>query len=256
MAGKKLTNGLNIARLDQLILDLGVRVRVWKSTLCPNLKSLESMDHSVNCQLCSNNMIDFCPTETMALFQQQELIEQYKLQGTFHMDEILVTFKSGTTLQHYSKVELLDFTEDFFELIVRQEGSDIDVLKYPAKEVLGAFAAVNNTTKERYYVGTDFEIDVNGNIKWIGPHKPADRKVYSVYYRHCLVYRAIKAVHRDRFTQFNLRGDKIESPKVTIEGKTYVKAPETWIIKRDYLLERKDRDGNVIPKNEDYDPNE
>ncbi len=253
--GKPLSQGVNPDRLDQLIRDLGVRVRVYKSTLCPNMKSLESLDHNVNCKVCNNNMIDFCPKETLALFQQQDLVEQYKLQGTFSMDEILVSFLSGQTLGHMSKVELLDFQEDFFELVQRQEGVNVDQLKYPACKILGVFTATATTTTQ-YHADVDFKINVNGNIEWIGAHKPTDRQIYSIYYQHHPVFRAIKAVHRDRYSQYNLRPGDIQSQKVSVGGKTYVKLPETWILKRDYLLERRDRNGNPLPQNEYYDPNE
>lgn len=250
----KLTNGLSPDRLDQLIKDLGVRVRLFKSTICPNMKSLESLDHDINCSVCNNSMIDFCPKETIAMFQQQDLVDQFKLQGTFFIDEILVSFPAGITLHRYARVELIDFAEDFFELIQRQVGTNTDRLKYPAKEVLGVFTVVNNV-QTQYYAGADFELDVNGDIVWLGAHKPADEQIYTIYYRYRPVYRAIKAVHRDRYTQYNLRPNEITSPKVTVDGKTYVKLQETWILKRDYLVERRDMLQNLLPENTFYDPN-
>jgi hypothetical protein len=254
---KPLTSGVNVDRLDQLIKDLGVRVRVWKSTVCPNFKSLESLDHDVNCNLCSNNMIDFDCRETLALFQQQDLVEQFKLQGTFNMDELLVSFMAGVTLHIYSKIELLDFAEDFYEAVQRQENGDIDVLKYPACDVLAVFTAEDSNTQTRYYQGNDFTLDQNGSIKWTGSHRPDDRQIYSVYYRYHPVYRAIKAVHRDRYSQFNLRSGTLKADgSKTVDGKTYVKMPETWILKRDYLLDRKDSQGQAIAANHYYDPNE
>jgi hypothetical protein len=251
----KLSNGISPDRLDQLIKDLGVRVRVFRSTICPNITSLETLDHDINCTVCNNSMIDFCPQETIALFQQQDLTQQFKVQGTFHLDEIMVTFLAGQTLQHYTRVELLDFAEDFYELVQRQEGTLIDRLKYPACCVSGVFT-VESGVKVQYHFGTDFEISVNGDIKWISPHLPADRKIYSVYYKHRPVFRAIKAVHRDRYSQYNLRPEEIAAPHTTIDGKTYVKLQETWILKRDYLLERRDQSGNKLSENTYYNPNE
>ena len=54
---KQLTTGINVVNLDQLVEDLGVRVRVWKSSTCPNMTSLESFDHDPNCPVCDNNMV-------------------------------------------------------------------------------------------------------------------------------------------------------------------------------------------------------
>lgn len=251
---KKLTNGINVDRLDQLVKDLGVRIRLFKSALLPDMKSLESMDRDLNTTVGDHNFVDFDCEETIALFQQQDLVKQFQIQGTFHIDEVLVTFLSGKTLAPFAKVEVLDFEEDFYELIQRQEATDIDVLKYKACDVTAIFCVVSNTLI-RYHFGTDFILDVNGNIKWTGIHKPLDKQIYSVYYKYHPVYRAVKAVHRDRFSQFNLRPHELSAPKKTVDGTTYIKMPETWVLKRDYLVKRKDLQDNVL-ENEYYDPND
>lgn len=254
---KKTTQGIDVDRLDQLIKDLGVRVRLYKSTVCPNLKSLESLDHNVNCSVCDNNMVDFDPICTTAMFQQQDFHEMFKIQGTFDVNEVLVSFLSGQTLQLYSRVEVLDFKEDFFQLVQRQEfaTTDTDILKYKACEVLGIFVIRSNVLT-RFHQGADFELDVNGSIKWLGANRPNDKEIYSIYYKFHPVYRALKAVHRDRFSQYNTRISQIQAPKVTKDGVTYVKMPETWVLKRDYLIKRKDMDGNLLSLNKFFDPNE
>lgn len=249
------SNGIDVDALDQEILDLGVRVRLYKSTVCPNMKSLESMDHDINCQACDNNMIDFCPKETVMLIQQQDFKQLFATQGTFSIDEVMATFLSENTLQHYAKVEILDFKEDFFEAVQRQEDTDTDTLKYPACEILAIFT-VEAGVKVRYHAGADFDVDQNGNVKWTGTHVPADRKIYSIYYRYHPAFRAVKAVHRTRFSQYNVRPSDIKAPKKTVGDRTYVSLPECWILKRDYLVDRKDADGNPIPANAHYDPNE
>lgn len=246
---RKLTQGIDVDRLDQLILDLGVRIRLYKSTLVPSMQSLESMDQDLNDDVSQNNMIDFDCKETTALFQQQDLMKQFQIQGTFHIDEILVSFLSGVTLAPFAKVEVLDFKEDFYELVQRQDGSDVDRLKYKACEVLAVFTYDRaSKTIDRYHEGVDFQITPDGDIQWIGAHRPTARHIFSIYYLFHPVYRAVKAVHRDRFSQYNNRVQNIKAPKKTVDGKTYVKLPETWVLKRDYLIEK--------AKNELYDPNE
>ncbi len=254
---RRLTSGIDVDRLDELIRDLGVRVKLYKSTVCPNVQSLESLDHDLNCTVCRNNMIDFDPLFTTALFQQQDFHEMFKVQGTFHVDEVLVSFLSGETLQRYTRVDLLDFKEDFFELVQRQEfaTTDTDLLKYAACEVLGLFV-IRSDARVEFHQGADFTVDINGSIKWITTNRPIDKEIYSIYYRYHPIYRAIKAVHRDRFSQRNVRVDKIKAPKQTIDNNTYVKLPETWVLKRDYLIKRVDKNGNIIFPNELFDPNE
>lgn len=251
----RLTNGINPDKLNQEILDLGIRCRLWKATICPNMTSLESMDHDINCKVCNKNMIDFCPRETVVMFQQQDLIQQFKVQGTFHMDEIQATFLSSESLHLFAKVELLDFVEDFHELVQRQVGTNIDLLKYAACEVHGLFVVRNSTQQVQFYFGVDFELDANGSIKWLGSNKPTDKEIYTVYYRYRPVFRAIKAIHRDRYSQYNLKSQPLNSPSITVKGNTYVKLPETWILKRDYLLERRDFNQALLTGNTFYDPN-
>lgn len=251
---RRLTQGMPVDRLDQLVKDLGVRIKLFKSTIVPDVQSLESMDQDLNSKVGENNFLDFDCFETVALFQQQNLMKQFDIQGTFHIDEVLVTFLSGQTLAPGAKIELLDFEEDFYELVQRQEGQDFDVLKYPACDILAVFTSTSTTT-ERFYKGADFQVDQNGNIEWTGIHKPTDRQVYTIYYKYHPVYRALKAVHRDRFSQYNNRPGEIKAPKQQPgDGNTYVKMPETWVIKRDYLIRRRDLDGNIL-ENTYYDPN-
>lgn len=262
---KQLTAGINVVNLNQLVEDLGVRVRVWKSTTCPNMTSIESLDHDPNCPVCSNNMIDFDCFETVAMFQQQDLVEQFKVHGTFSIDEAMVTFKSGISLQTFAKIEILDFEEEFYELIQRQDSADTltDKLKYPACKVTAVFA-IRNNQKVRFYPGTDFDLDLNGSIVWKGAHNPNDREIYSVYYTYHPVYRATKAVHRDRFSQYNnvreLNGSTIPASAIkSVNGRTFVKLPEEWVLRRDYLLDRKDKtqaNPTNLQANEAYDPNE
>lgn len=254
MSVSRLTNGINPDKLNQEINELGVRVRLYKSTICSNMKSLESMDHDINCTVCNNNMIDFDCKETTALLQQQDLTQQFKTQGTFSLDETMATFLSGETLQHYARVDLLDFKEDFFELIQRQVGTSTDRLKYSACTVLGVFV-IRSNTKIRFYQGADFELDINGDITWLGSNKPNDEEIYSIYYQFHPIFRAVKAVHRTRYSQYNLKSQQLQSPSTTVGDKTYVKLPETWILKRDYLVERRDVLNALLLGNTYYPPN-
>lgn len=259
---KRLTDGINVEKLNQEIKDLGVRIRVWRSTLCPNgIKSLESMDHDINCTICNNNMIDFGCFESTGMIQQQDLVEQFKVTGQFSMDEVMMSFLSEVTLHIFAKIQILDFTEDFFEMVQRQDtpllGAATDRLKYPACKVLGLFTVVNSV-KEEYHEGVDFKLDQNGDIQWIGTHKPADRQIYTIYYKHHPVFRAVRALHRSRWSQFNNRPGNMDPaiPQKTVGDRTYVKLPDTWILKRDYLLERRDIAKALLPDNKFYDPNE
>lgn len=252
MVEKRKSPGIDVNALDQQILDLGIRVRVWKSALCPNLQSLESNDHDLNCRVCRERMIDFAPECTMALFQQQSLAEAFKVTGSFHVDEVMASFLSGVTLQSMARVDLLDFPEDFYELIQKQEGG-VDRLKYNATCVLGLFT-VQDDVKTEFHCDTDFVITQDGNIKWISAHQPEPRQVYSIYYKYLPIYRATKGVHRDRFSQPSNRTGLAHA--VQADGKVFAKLPEQWVLRRSYLLDKRNRVGSLDPDNINYDPNE
>ena len=91
-----------------------------------------------------------------------------------------------------AKVEILDFKEEFYELIQKQDNltTNVDKLKYPACEVTAVFV-IRNNQKERFYQGADFDLDLNGSIVWKGSHIPNDREIYTIYYKYSLFFQKV-----------------------------------------------------------------
>ena len=219
---------------DDLVRSQGVRVKVYRSSFCPNVKSIDGAEHEVDCQLCHGaQFIDRYPIETWAGILSQSLEKKHLAEGFYDGNTVDATFMQGIELQYYALVELCDFTDLYFERIKRQAGK-LDVLKYPAKKV---HMLIDSDGCE-YIEGSDFKLDVNGCIKWATNKGPTTDMIYTINYDTSVRFRAIKAMHANRFAQ------------VEVEGATeYVRMNEQWLLQKDYLVERKDLSGEEIPAN-------
>jgi len=236
--------GLKPEKFDALVDQQGVRVKVYRSTYCPNVKSIDGAEHELECPLChGSGFIDRRPIETMAVIQNQALETTARPEGLVDGNTVQATFLQGVELQYFTLVELCDFTDVFFQRVKRQSGQ-VDVLRYPAHRVN---ILVDSSGKE-YFEGSDFKLDANGNIQWCMAKDtssiPDKGTIYSVHYEMSVRFRATKAAHVNRFAQVNEA------------GKTkFIKMNENWTLTKEYLVVRKDMDGKLLPENkvdEDY----
>lgn len=221
--------------LNNLVLQQGVRVRVYKTTFCPNVKSIDGAEHEIDCPLClGNGFIDKNPIECIAFIQSQGLEKIHEVNGYWDGNSVSATFERGISLQYFTLVELVDFTEMFIERIKRQAG-DTDRLKYSAKCV---HLLVDSTGVE-YHQGRDFTLGEYGDIKWKVGKGPSIDTVYSINYDAAIQFRAIQAMHVARFGQIQ-RNDGVEMLKLN----------EQWMLQKEFLVERKDKLGAPLPPNQ------
>jgi hypothetical protein len=136
-----------------------------------------------------------------------------------------MTFPIGIELQYFTRVELIDFTEIYYQRVLRNPESDTDVLKFRACRINVVIAKDN----QQYFQQQDFDIDQNGNIKWGTIRKPADNMIYSIHYETHVQFRAVRAMHVTRFTQYK-----------SDQGVEHIKMPEQWMLTKEFLLRRKD----------------
>jgi len=230
------TISLNPAKVNQMIEDQGVRVRVYRTVLCPNRKSIDSAEHEINCSICKtkDGFIDLEPVETWAFVGNQDLTKQFNVEGAWDEQGVVMTFPTGVEVFYWAKIELMDFTTPMIELVQRQDG-DIDNLKYPAHSV----NVLIDIDGVRYYQDTDFQVGVNGNIQWIEVRRPDKGKIYTLHYNYPVTFRAVNAVHINRFSQLGAKRDHKEP----------IELPQQWNCKRDFLIERKDLDENLLTPN-------
>lgn len=228
---------------DKLITQQGVRVRVYRTMLCPNVKSIDGGEHEIDCKICTrgNGFVDTNPYETMAVIQSQELEKVARAEGYWDGNSVAATFARGIELQYFTLVELMDFTDIFFERVKRQQGS-VDVLKYKACRV----NVVMDSRGKTYLADADFDLDVNGSIRWRPDRGPARSQIYSVHYECAQQFRAITAMHVNRFVQ-----DGRKSATVTM-----TKMPEQWRLQKEFLVKRRDKKGSELSVNLIRDPDD
>lgn len=222
---------LQVADFDALIEQKGVNLKVFRTGYCPNVKSVDGAEHEIDCPLCNGSgFIDLDHLCTPGFIQNQDLERMLDTQGGQHDgNSVLISFPIGVELQYFTRIELVDYTEIYFQRVLRKPGSSVDVLKYKACRV----NFIIDKNNARYYQDQDFSIDPNGNIIWTGAslRKPADNVIYSVHYECHVQFRATRAMHVSRFTQYKGPGNS------EVE---YIKMPEQWMCTKEFLLRRRD----------------
>lgn len=225
---------LNAKDLNALIQEQGVRVKVFMTAICPNVKSIDSAQHEISCNLCKRGFIDRNPKETFVYLQSQTLIKNFAKEGVWDDQLVAASFPSGVDIQYFAKIELLDFTSVFYELVQRQEG-DVDRLKYQAFKV--NYLIDKNGVE--YHLGTHFNLSDTGDVQWVQSVRPTTGTTYTIHYDYFITYRAINAMHVNRFGQ-----ESFKAP-----DRKPVEYPQQWMIKRDFLVSREDLAGNPLTKN-------
>lgn len=225
---------IDAGRFDALIKSKGVRVKVFRTSFCPNVKSIDGAEHEIDCTLCNGSgFIDARCIETVAFFQNQSLEKTPMAEGFVDGNSVLATFLIGIELQYFTKVELLDFTEIFYQRIKRSRG-DIDTLKYSARRV----NFLMDQNGKEYFEGNDFSLDPNGNIRWKANKGPDPETIYTIHYEAAVQFRAVRAMHVNRFTQ-----------NPTQDGIKQLKLQEQWLLQKEFLVKRRDQDGNEMLPN-------
>lgn len=219
---------------DKLIDQQGVRVKVYRTILCPNVKSVDGGEHEIDCALCYGaNFVDRLPICTVAFIQGQTLEKHQRPEGMVDGNSISATFKQGIELQYFTLVELLDFSDLFFERVKRSRGQ-VDVLRYPAVRV----NLIVDETGAEFVEGLDFQLDENGSLRWCLNKGPVAGTIYSINYEMKVRFRAVSAQHVNRFAQ------------IAVPGATkMVKLNEQWMLQKSFLVERKDSKGNPLTPN-------
>lgn len=223
---------LRIEDFDTLLLQKGVNLFVYRTMYCPNVKSADGAEHEIDCSLCNGSgFLDKNPITTKGFIQNQELERMLETQGGQHDgNSVLITFPIGVELQYFTLIELCDFTQIYFQRVLRKEGTNIDILKYKACRV----NQVVDKNNVEYFQGQDFNIDPNGNVKWL-TRKPADDVIYSIHYECHVQFRATRAMHVSRYTQYKAPGNPLVE---------HIKMPEQWLCTKEFLLRRRDINTN------------
>lgn len=220
-------------KFDELIRQRGARVLVYRTLPCPNIKSVDSAEHEIDCVLCSGSKaLDVEPLETMAFIQSQTMASGQQPEGLIENSKAQMTFLIGVELEYFTRIDLCDYSMGYSEAVLRSPNSLTDVLKYNALRVNVVMDAVG----VQYYQDSDFIIDSNGDILWGGGTTPADNVIFSIHYEARAQYRATNAVHVNRFTQTAL-GDGLVA---------HQKFQESWLCTKEFLVKRKNESGTEL----------
>ena len=222
--------------IERLVQQQGQRVRVYRTTFCPNVKSIDSGEHEIDCKLCHGNaFVDRKPLETIAFIQSQGLEKVHEINGFWDGNSVSITFSQGISLQYFTLIELMDHSETFFERIKRQ-GGNTDRLKYSAECV---HICLDSDGKE-YFNGVDFDLTPDtGDIKWKPNKGPSLDAIYSISYDAAIQFRAVQAMHVSRFGQIQVQ-----------DGVEFRRLNEQWMCQKEYLVERKNSLGEALQKNQ------
>lgn len=224
------------AAFDRFLRQQGVDVCVYRSAFCPRVKSVDGAEHDIECPLCRGvGFIDVDPLNTMAAIQSQTLQHLENVEGFADGNHISVTFPIGVELSYFTLVEIKQFTDIFYERVMRN-GNSLDGVDRLANNAKNVNFLIDYNGKQ-YTQDADFSLTVNGDIKWKPGRAPADFTVYTIHYEIPVRFRAIQAMHVNRFAQVK---------KITDQQVELIKMPEQWILAKEYLIARVDKKGNRI----------
>ena len=211
---------------DNLLLDQGVRVRIIPALLCPNRTSLHDTNHALDCPVCFGDEVvdlrDSC-IEDWAYIQSIHLNKQFEVPGVWDIKDAQITVRAGVRLYYFYKIEVIDFTSIFNQVIKRGTG-DADRTRYePICHADSPFFCVDKTGK-RYEINTHFKIE-NHQIRWLTLTRPAINTLYSLTYSMLPTFRVIEFAHENRYYYTSFKKD----------SKVPVQLPQQAIIRLDYL---------------------
>jgi len=211
---------------EALIESHGARVRVTPTVLCPNRTSLEDTNHVLDCQLCwgSGNVdLDSNAIEDWAYIQGIKLDKKFEFHGIFDLKDAQITTRAGVKLYYWYKIEVIDFSSLFNQLMKRGTG-DVDRLRYlPTKNSDFCFHCIDSAGF-RFIRDEHYRID-GQEIKWRGVKRPAAGTLYSLIYPILPTFRVLELLHENRFYYFGHN----------IPVKVPVQLPQNALIRWDYI---------------------
>jgi hypothetical protein len=238
---------------ENLIEDQGIYVRLTPSILCPNRTDLGDTNHVLDCPLCFGDQVIDSPenaVETWAFIQGIKSQKDLQIQGIYDMKDATITTKQAVKMYYWYKIEVLDFSAVYNQLLKRGTGVNTDRLRYaPAKQgsapltVAGdqvletqapdvPYICIDNTGK-RYEIGKHYKIQ-DRTLTWVTGNRPASGSLYSLIYPVLPTFRVLELLHEHRYYYVSFkRTDKVP-----------VHLPQQAVIRWDYLARGS---GNMVP---------
>lgn len=223
---------LKVSDFDRILEDQGVRVKVTPSILCPNRQGLHSTNHALNCPTCNLSEAIELPAqsyEEYALIQSVNFKLDWTQSGLYSVKDAVMTIKGGRRLWYYDKVEILDSTS-IFNQVVERTGTT-DQLRYAAQNAATTtpfFLADKDGTE--YILRTDYNVS-GKTLTWVTTG-PEEKSLYSIQYPILPVFRVLELLHENRY-YYESSGNEKKIP---------VHLPQQCVLRWDYF--RKDGGAN------------
>jgi len=235
---------LNPENFDRLVKDHGTYVRVTPSVVCPRRSGtrveLDDTNHDLNCPLCFGSLSIDCDAisfETWAFVQSVKLEKMLDAQGIFDLKDAFATFPPAIRVSYWYKIEILDFTSQYNEVLQRRVDSDTDRLRYSAFDCEDGniYHVVDNDGKI-YERGSDYELESGSqDIVW-SSNAPPEGKLYSMLYPILPTFRVLELMHETRHYYTDAKAPT----------KSAVQMPQQAHIRWDFMAKKKgtDRDAS------------
>lgn len=195
---------LKIDEIDSMIEDQGVYVKITPSMVCPNRTSVTDTNHPAACTVCGGNSALDLPAhaiEDWVLITSIDKELMFNVPGMFNLKDAKITVRSraGIKIDYWYKIEVLDHTSIFNEL-VRRNTTGTDKLRYASAqdiETIAGIYLVDHAGIEWAY-NTDFTISGQA-LTWGNGRGPAGGTVYSIQYPILPTFRVIEFLNADRY---------------------------------------------------------
>ena len=224
---------------DQLLQQRGVRFIHEKATPCPNILTEDNNAHEPNCPFCDNNgMLHYGEEQINGIFSGNNMQKTFEAHGVWEIGSAVVTmpthYPNGkeADFNGFDKLTIPDHTVRLWELKEYEpRPGNIQALRYPIVKVdYVSSISHDGQTLKQYYVGTDFNINSDGNIVWIDGRQPkydqrsGHGEVLTWSFFAHPVYLVVQVLRELRITQEMVNGNK--TPR---------RLPQQLLVKRDFL---------------------
>lgn len=216
-------------KFNEFIESQGVYARITPSVLCPNRTEKFDTNHELDCSLCEGNQsydLDSQAYEEWVFIQSLELKHVWETQGIFDIKDAKLTIRGNRRLWYYYKIEILDHTSIFNEIVKRT--GVIDKLRYiPQQLASDTPLLVVDRTGVEYSLITDYTLS-GQELSWVSGQGPAEGDLYSIEYPILPIFRVLEFLHENRYYYQN---------KDVAERKP-IHMPQECVIRWDYFSKR------------------
>jgi len=194
---------LQVEDFNNLLQQQGTYVRITPSIICPNRSGNDideaSVNHPLECSVCNGNQIidvDASAYNTWAYIASVKIETQID-QSRFDVKDALMTTKGDVKVHYWYKVELIDHTSQFNQLIKRTRRA-YDILRYVPVDLEDGLFCLVDASGISYVRNTDYSLSGN-QITWLTSSKPQEDTIYSFMYPVLPTFRIIDLMHENRY---------------------------------------------------------